>query len=121
MSVKNHTPEIPDKIYFKIGEVCNLTSLKPYILRYWETEFKEIRPQKSRSGQRLYKREDLEIILKVRQLLHDKKYTIAGAKKVLHSHGQEAQEAMNLEEGRLKDTLQETIDELKSIRSMLDN
>ncbi len=70
---------IPDKPYFKIGEAARLCGVKPYVLRYWETEFKSVKPQKTRSQQRLYKRRDVELLLKIRHLLYDKRYTIEGA------------------------------------------
>lgn len=76
-------PEIPDKNFYKIGEVALITGLEPYVLRYWETEFKEIRPVRARSKQRLYRREDVDTILKIKRLLHEEKYTIAGAKRKL--------------------------------------
>ncbi len=72
--------EIPDKVYFKIGEVAKLAELKPYVLRYWETEFGVLRPKKSRSGQRLYRRSDVEMVLRIKSLLKERKYTIAGAR-----------------------------------------
>ncbi|MBU0514894.1 MAG: MerR family transcriptional regulator [Proteobacteria bacterium] len=76
-------PEIPDKNFYKIGEVALITGLEPYVLRYWETEFKEIRPVRARSKQRLYRRDDVDTILKIKRLLHEEKYTIAGAKRKL--------------------------------------
>jgi len=74
---------IPDKLYFKIGEVSSLVGVKPYVLRYWETEFKEISPVKSRTKQRLYRRKDVELILKIRNLLYSERFTINGARKKL--------------------------------------
>ncbi len=71
---------IPDKTYFKIGEVAKLIEVKPYILRYWESEFRVLRPQKSRSRHRLYRRKDVEILLQIKHLLYEEKYTVAGAK-----------------------------------------
>jgi DNA-binding transcriptional MerR regulator len=75
--------EIPDKLYFKIGEVADLIGVKPYVLRYWETEFPEIAPGKSKSKQRLYKRKEVELILKIRDLLYREKFTIEGARQHL--------------------------------------
>jgi DNA-binding transcriptional MerR regulator len=72
--------EIPDKLYFKIGEVADLVGVKPYVLRYWETEFPEIAPGKSKSKQRLYKRKEVDLILKIRDLLYTEKFTIEGAR-----------------------------------------
>ncbi len=74
---------IPDKLYFKIGEVARIVGVKPYVLRYWETEFSEIAPSKSRTKQRLYKRKEVEQILKIRDLLYRDKFTINGARKKL--------------------------------------
>jgi DNA-binding transcriptional MerR regulator len=78
---------IPDKPYFKIGEAARLCGVKPYVLRYWETEFKSMRPQKTRSQQRLYRRRDVELLLKIRHLLYDKRYTIEGARSRLRDLG----------------------------------
>lgn len=75
--------EIPDKLYFKIGEVAKLIGVEPYVLRYWETEFPQISPSKSKSNQRLYKKQDVEMIVSIRNLLYDQKYTISGAKRKL--------------------------------------
>ncbi|NVM23020.1 MAG: MerR family transcriptional regulator [Desulfobacterales bacterium] len=75
--------EIPEKRYFKIGEVSAITGLEPYVLRYWETEFPKINPARSRLGQRLYRKRDIEIILEIKDLLYRKRYTIAGAKQDL--------------------------------------
>ena len=74
---------IPEKIFFKIGEVCDLVGVQAHVLRYWETEFPMLSPQKNRSGQRSYRRRDVEIALRVKELLYDDLYTIAGAKKRL--------------------------------------
>ena len=78
---------IPDKPYFKIGEAARLCGVKPYVLRYWETEFKSVKPQKTRSQQRLYKRKDVELLLKIRHLLYEKRYTIEGARTRLRDLG----------------------------------
>jgi len=72
--------EIPDKVFFRIGEVGRITGVKPYILRYWETEFGTLRPQKSPSGQRRYRRSDIEHVLRIKDLLWTRKYTIKGAR-----------------------------------------
>ncbi len=77
-------PDVPDRVYYRIKEVCALTGLKPHILRYWEQEFRDIRPVKSR-GQRLYRKKDLEAIFTIKRLLHDKKFTIDGARRYLSS------------------------------------
>jgi DNA-binding transcriptional MerR regulator len=74
---------IPEKIFFKIGEVCELVGVQAHVLRYWESEFSTLAPQKNRSGQRTYRRRDVEMALRIKVLLYDELYTIAGAKKRL--------------------------------------
>lgn len=71
---------IPDKVFFKIGEVSRITELKPYVLRYWETEFPFIRPTKTKTNQRVYERCDIETILLIKKLLYEEKFTIEGAR-----------------------------------------
>ncbi|MGK2908101.1 MAG: MerR family transcriptional regulator [Desulfuromonadales bacterium] len=75
--------QIPDKLYYKIGEVAKFTGVKTHVLRYWETEFNTIRPNKSRSNQRLYRRQDVDLILHLKDLLYNQGFTIAGARKKL--------------------------------------
>ncbi|HEY5885468.1 MAG TPA: MerR family transcriptional regulator [Pyrinomonadaceae bacterium] len=74
---------IPEKLFFKIGEVCELAGVQAHVLRYWESEFPMLAPQKNRAGQRVYRRRDVEIALRIKELLYDDQYTIAGAKKRL--------------------------------------
>ena len=76
---------IPNKLFFKIGEVCEITDTQPYVLRYWESEFPALAPAKNSSGQRIYRRKDIETVLRIKQLLYDEGFTIAGAKKRLES------------------------------------
>ena len=76
---------IPEKLFFKIGEVCDLLGVQAHVLRYWETEFPMFAPQKNRAGQRTYRRRDVEMALRIKELLYDEKYTIAGAKQKLSS------------------------------------
>ncbi len=78
---------IPEKPFFKIGEAALLCAVKPYVLRYWETEFRSIRPQKTRSQQRLYRKKDVELLLKIRHLLYDNRFTIEGARSQLRELG----------------------------------
>lgn len=75
--------EIPDKLYFRIGDVSKLANVKPYVLRYWETEFPAIAPKKSGTGHRLYRRKDVELILEIKHLLYEKRFTIEGARKAI--------------------------------------
>jgi DNA-binding transcriptional MerR regulator len=79
------TPEIPDKLYFRIGEVAKLAGIKPYVLRFWESEFHGLGPKKSGTGHRLYRRKDVELVLEIKRLLYDRRYTIEGARKVLET------------------------------------
>ena len=78
------TPEeIPDKLYFRIGEVARLAGIKPYVLRFWETEFSALDPKKSGTGHRLYRRKEVQLVLEIKRLLYEKRYTIEGARKFL--------------------------------------
>ena len=77
--------EIPDKLYFRIGDVSRLAAIKPYVLRYWESEFPAIAPKKSGAGQRLYRRKDVELILEIKHLLYEKRFTIEGARKAIEA------------------------------------
>jgi DNA-binding transcriptional MerR regulator len=77
------TSNIPERLFYRIKEVCSLTGLKPHVLRYWEQEFKDIKPLKSTKGQRLYKKKDLNAILTIKKLLYERKFTIDGAKKYM--------------------------------------
>lgn len=74
---------VPDKLYFRIGEVSRLTEIKPYVLRYWETEFSTLKPVKSRSGHRLYRRQDVEMVFRIKRLLYQERFTIDGARRQL--------------------------------------
>jgi DNA-binding transcriptional MerR regulator len=74
---------IPEKLFFKIGEVCELAGVQAHVLRYWESEFTMLAPQKNRAGQRVYRKRDVEIALRIKELLYEDQYTIAGAKKRL--------------------------------------
>lgn len=79
------TPEIPDKLYFKIGEVSELLGVEPYVLRYWESEFAVLSPKKSGTGHRLYRRKDVELLLRIKHLLREKRFTIEGARQSLQA------------------------------------
>jgi DNA-binding transcriptional MerR regulator len=79
--------DIPDKLYFRIGEVARLAGIKPYVLRFWETEFPSLGPRKSGTGHRLYRRKDVELVLEIKRLLYEKRFTIEGARKFLETRG----------------------------------
>ena len=84
MSVRR---ELPAKLYYRIGEVAGIVGVEPHVLRYWETEFRSVRPQKSAKGQRIYSRRDVETLLKVKDLLYAHRFTIAGARRKLREGG----------------------------------
>lgn len=85
---------IPDKIYFRIGEVSRLCRLPSYVLRFWETEFPQLRPSKSSTGQRMYRRPDVENVLRIKKLLYEQGFTIAGARQYLRAEGKKKQAAL---------------------------
>ena len=108
-------PQIPDKLYFKIGEVSAIAGLPAYVLRFWETQFTRINPKRTSSGQRLYRKNDVEVILKIKSLLHEKKFTIKGAVQHLKTHSAVKKRPSPT------DTLKEIRIELEKLRNMLDN
>lgn len=85
VALQSGSPEIPDKLYFKIGEVSELLGVEPYVLRYWESEFPVLSPKKSGTGHRLYRRKDVELLLRIKHLLYEKRFTIEGARQTLHA------------------------------------
>jgi DNA-binding transcriptional MerR regulator len=115
--------EIPDKLYFKIGEVSDLLGVEPYVLRYWETEFATLSPKKSGTGHRLYRRKDVELLLRIKHLLYDRKFTIDGARQTLHEEmrGPKARPAKTTTQRDLfsSDPLPEIRRELADILNML--
>ena len=109
--------DVPDKLYFKIGEVARLVGVKPYVLRYWESEFSVLRPGKTRSRHRLYRRKDVETLLEIRRLLYAEGYTIAGAKRRLREGTRTAGKARVRAEST---TLAEVRQELTDLCRMLE-
>ena len=89
-AVRAGTPEIPGKLYFKIGEVAELLGVEPYVLRYWETEFPQITPKKSGTGHRLYRRKDVELLLRIKHLLYERRFTIEGARQAMQNGAKQA-------------------------------
>ncbi len=112
---------IPDKRYYRIGEVSRMTDVKPYVLRYWESEFRWMAPQKSRSKQRLYRRRDIDMILLIKKLLYEQRFTIAGARKKLRNlgAGKALDEGTLLVETDHRARFRKIRDELQQIRGML--
>jgi DNA-binding transcriptional MerR regulator len=84
-ALQTGSPDIPDKLYFKIGEVSELLGVEAYVLRYWESEFPSLSPKKSGTGHRLYRRKDVELLLRVKHLLYEKRFTIEGARQWLQA------------------------------------
>lgn len=85
LEANSSSEEIPNKLYFRIGEVSRLAAVQPYVLRFWETEFPMIAPRKSGTGHRLYRRKDVETVLEIKRLLYDQRFTIEGARKSLET------------------------------------
>ncbi len=116
-------PQLPDKLYFKIGEVADIAGVKPYVLRYWETEFSILKPGKTRSKHRLYRRRDVEMVLEIKRLLHQERYTIEGAKKRLKTLPQEERQrqqmALPLGERTYRNALARVKKDLESLYKML--
>jgi DNA-binding transcriptional MerR regulator len=111
---------IPEKLFFKIGEVAEIAQLRPSVLRFWETEFSFLSPQKSRSGQRLYSRQEVDLILEIRRLLYGEKLTIEGAKRRLAKpQKRNGQHAVEVSSEDLYDVLCVVRTELQKIRDLL--
>ena len=96
MTVRDDQEQLPDKLYFKIGEVADIVGVKPYVLRYWESEFSVIKPAKTRSKHRLYRRKDVETLLQIKRLLHEQRFTIEGARKRLKSLQKEERQQLEM-------------------------
>lgn len=107
--------EIPDKLYFRIGEVAQLVGVEPYVLRYWESEFPTLAPKKSGSGHRLYRRKDVELLLEIKRLLYDRRFTIEGARQHLSAQGKSLQRKTTVksEQGELFDPSQALVEEIR--------
>jgi len=122
-SKKREDDSSDGKIYYRIGEVSRITGVKPYVLRYWESEFRWMAPAKSRSKQRLYRQRDIDVIQLLKRLLYEERYTIAGARKKLRDLGVgralEKPRADAVQEGDARSSLRRIRDELQSIRGML--
>jgi len=113
-------PTIPDKFYFKIGEVSSLLGVKPYVVRFWETEF-DLTPAKNRSKHRVYKRHEVETLLEIRKLLYDERFTIEGAQRKLKERMKDKskQLGLSLEEKKHRSALLKVKKDLEKIREML--
>ena len=123
---EDENPISYDRLYYRIGEVSRITGLKPHVLRYWESEFKVIKPHKGGSLQRLYRRKDLDLILKIKKLLYEEGFTIAGAKKKIRDVERLENKQLKLKlvenksNGKDQELLASVKEELKGIKSMLE-
>jgi DNA-binding transcriptional MerR regulator len=115
------TARLPDKIYFKIGEVSEIVGVEPYVLRYWETEFDVLKPSKAPSRHRLYKKRDVELLLDIKRLLYSEGFTIEGARKKLKETKKEekSQLKLPLADLKYKNTLLKIKREMESLRKLL--
>jgi DNA-binding transcriptional MerR regulator len=117
-SIEKALAKVPDKTYYRIGEVARYTGLKPYVLRFWETEFKVMMPPKSRSQQRMYRRKDIETILTIKHLLYKERFTIEGARRRLTEMARESRDP----EARIdlpRQSLDAVRQELQELRELL--
>ncbi len=114
-------PQLPDKIYFKIGEVSNIVGVKPYVLRYWESEFELLKPGKAPSRHRLYKKKDVDLLMEIKKLLYSDGYTIEGARKKLKEGKKEDRQQLRLPllDPAYKNTLLKIRKDLKSLHKKL--
>ena len=112
------TIAIPEKQYFKIGEVSEILNVEPYVLRYWESEFKILKPTRTRARQRLYHKRDLELLLEIKHLLYDEKFTIAGAKKRLQEMKKQAAAEKRAAKAPKASRVKE---EIKALESRMEN
>ena len=114
------SPVIPDKLYYRIGEIETITDVPAYVLRYWESEFKLLRPKKNPAGQRLYRRRDLDLVLRIKSLLYDERLTLEGAKKRLLAEARgTSQMDLGIRGAVLEDTLRRVRDRLRTLRARL--
>ena len=114
------TPEIPDKFYFKIGEVSRILGVKPYVLRFWESEFR-IAPTKNKSQHRVYRRQDVEMLIEIKRLLYEERFTIEGAREKLkiRTKNQQQQLPMELAENQFKAELKKIKKDIAKIHTIL--
>jgi len=108
---------IPDKFYFRIGEVSDIVDVPAYVLRFWETEFKQIKPKRTQAGQRMYRKQDVELVLRIKHLLYEKKFTIEGARQHLKGG---AGRPKGTPPAKAPPAISEIRDELIRIRQMID-
>lgn len=110
---------IPDRLYFKIGDVAELCGLEPYVLRFWETQFPQLKPNKSGTGQRLYRRREVEMVLEIKRLVHNEGYTLAGARQALDALRHNDQSRLPLAEADQGPRLKEAATVIRNARAEL--
>jgi DNA-binding transcriptional MerR regulator len=115
------TPDIAEKLYYRIGEVEEITAVPAYVLRYWESEFKLLRPKKNPAGQRLYRPRDVELVQRIKTLLYDERLTLEGAKKRLLAESRKSSQQLDLglRETQYADVLKRVRDRLTALRARL--
>ena len=113
-------PEIPDRVYFQIGDVSEIVGVEAHVLRFWETKFPTLSPRKTAKGRRQYKRKDVEMLLVIKHLLYEEQYTIAGARKALHTRGWRSHLSGRSKSSASSESLREIRAELKQILALLD-
>jgi DNA-binding transcriptional MerR regulator len=112
---------IPDKLFFRIGEVAEVTGVPPYVLRYWESEFKLLRPRKNRAGQRVYRKHEVQLVLRIKSLLYEERLTLEGAKKRLlqEARGRAQQLEIQAPDQQTREVLRDIRTRLEGIRQVL--
>jgi len=111
---------IPEKLFFRIGEVATLTGVAPYVLRYWESEFKLLRPQKNEAGQRVYRRKDVELVVQIKHLLYEERLTLEGARKRLRQDTPHREQMdLPLADSQSRETLRKIKGRLEGLRRLL--
>ena len=117
------SPAIPDRLYFKIGDVARICAVEPYVLRFWETQFPQLKPNKSGTGQRLYRRREVEVALEIKRLVHGEGYTLSGARQALEVQRRHPAGPFEAPAPQRDETVAETVRsvraELQEIRSLL--
>lgn len=111
----------PEKLFYRIGDVSEITGIKPHVLRYWESEFKGLHPRKNRAGQRIYQRHDVEFVLEIKKLLYEQRYTISGARKLL---GRQAKQPRRVAPGKVTGDMSKALTtcrlELRALLTLLE-
>ncbi len=121
MNQEPPTPGIPDKLFFRIGEVSKLLEVPAYVLRFWETEFAVLSPKKSDTGQRLFRRKDVELLFRIKELLYEKRFTIEGARQSLRQQRKDATPPVEIQQNLFPvDPLPQIREELVSLLELLD-